>query len=180
MLNKGNVDIFVITETKIAATFPSSQFVIEGYALPFRQDRDGNGGGVIIYVREDIPCREIKTHFGEKSLEGIFHEKNLRKSKWLLFGGYNYNKRNIDTFLGNLGPILDCHMTTLENFLLLDDFYSEMNEASMTEFCETYNLKKLIKDPTCYKNPLKPSSIDLILTDKFRSFQNSLTGNWVK
>ena len=66
-------------------------------------------------------------------------------------------------------------MTTLENFLILVDFNSEMNEASMMEFCNTYNLKDLINEPTCYKNPLNPSSIDLILTNKFRRFQNSLT-----
>ena len=175
MLIKGNIDIIVITETKIDESFPSLQFAIEGYAPPFRLYRNVNGGGVIIYVREDIPCRELKTHGVEKSFEGIFLEINLRKSKWLLFGGYNYNKGNIDTFLGNLGPMLDFHMTTLENFLILGDFNSEMDEASMMEFCNTYNLKDLINEPTCYKNPLNPSSIDLILTNKFRSFQNSLT-----
>ena len=88
---------------------------------------------VCVCLCEDIPCREIKTHFGEKSLEEIFLEINLRKSKFL-FVGYNYNKGNIDTFLGNLGHILDRHMTTLEKFLLLGDFNSEMNEASMMEF----------------------------------------------
>ena len=106
---------------------------------------------------------------------GIFLEINLRKSKWLLFGGYNYNKGNIDTFLGNVGPILDRYMTTLGHFLLLGEFNSEMDEASMVEFCDTYNLKNLINDPTCYKNPLKPSLIGLILTNKLRSFHNSLT-----
>ena len=45
----------------------------------------------------------------------------------------------------------------------------------MIEFCETYNLKNLIVDPTCFKNPHNPSSIDLILTNKYRSFQNSHT-----
>ena len=37
-----------------------------------------------------------------------------------------------------------------------------------------YNLKNLIKGPTCFKNPDKPSCIDLILlTNKIRSFQGS-------
>ena len=34
-------------------------------------------------------------------------------------------------------------------------------------------MKSLIKEPTCYKNPNKPSCIDLILTNKPRSFQHS-------
>ena len=55
MLIKGNIGNCVITETKIDESFPSLQFAIEGYAPPFRLDRNVNGGGVIIYVREDIP-----------------------------------------------------------------------------------------------------------------------------
>ena len=34
-------------------------------------------------------------------------------------------------------------------------------------------MKRLIKEPTCYKNPNKSSCIDLILTKKPRSFQHS-------
>ena len=106
---KGILDIFVITETKIDSSFPWKQFDIEGYTQ-YRFIRDCWGGGVIIYIREDIPCRELKMHQKSKHLEGIFLEVNLRKSKWLLFGGYNPNKSNIDTFLGDLGQILDHYM----------------------------------------------------------------------
>ena len=35
----------------------------------------------------------------------------------------------------------------------------------MKSFCENYNLKSLVKQPTCYKNPDKPAFIDLILTN---------------
>ena len=40
-------------------------------------------------------------------------------------------------------------------------------------FQYTAILKSVIKEPTCYKNPNNPSCIDLILTDKPRSFQHS-------
>ena len=43
----------------------------------------------------------------------------------------------------------------------------------MREFCDSYNLKNLIKEPTCFKNASNPSCIDLMLTNS-RSFQNSL------
>ena len=43
----------------------------------------------------------------------------------------------------------------------------------MREFCDLYNLQNLITRPTCFKNPFNPSLIDLILTNKTRSFQNS-------
>ena len=43
----------------------------------------------------------------------------------------------------------------------------------MSRFCVTFGLKDLVKDATCYKSPENPSSIDLILTNKPHSFQNS-------
>ena len=40
----------------------------------------------------------------------------------------------------------------------------------MSEFCLDYNLKNLIKEPTCFKTPENPSCIDLIRTNKKGSF----------
>ena len=59
-----------------------------------------------------------------------------------------------------------------ENFILIGDFNSEMTEESMQIFCDTYNLKSLVKEPICFKNVEKPSCIDLILTNTIKSFQN--------
>ena len=54
-LMKGNLDILVVTETKLDHTFPEKQFLIPGYKKPFRADRNKDGGGVMVFVREDIP-----------------------------------------------------------------------------------------------------------------------------
>ena len=53
------IDILVISETKIDHTFPTSQFVIEGFRKPFRYDRNQAGGGLLIYVRERAPVKEL-------------------------------------------------------------------------------------------------------------------------
>ena len=44
----GNIDILVIGETKLDETFPKKQFIIEGFREPYRNDRNGDGGGVMI------------------------------------------------------------------------------------------------------------------------------------
>ena len=62
LLMKGNIDILIITETKLGDTFPNQQFYIDGYSPPFRINRTKNAGGVIIYVRGDIPAIELKRH----------------------------------------------------------------------------------------------------------------------
>ena len=101
-------------------------------------------------------------------------EVDLRKTKWLVFGGYNTVKSNINAFLRKLGQILDENMSRLENFLLLGDFNSEITEIDMKDFCDIYNLENIVICPTCFKNPFNPSAIDLMLTNRKKSFQNSV------
>ena len=79
-------------------SFPRSQFAIEGVSSPFRLDRNGDDGGIIIYIRSDIPCKEMKKYL-PNNIEGIFIELNLRKKKWILFGGYNPKKECMPIFL---------------------------------------------------------------------------------
>ena len=37
---KGNLDILMISETKLDSTFPSNQFTIEGYAAPINEEEE--------------------------------------------------------------------------------------------------------------------------------------------
>ena len=43
-------------------SFPFNQFAIEGYSLPFRLDRNVRGGGILVYIMNDLPCKELKSH----------------------------------------------------------------------------------------------------------------------
>ena len=57
---KDNVDILLISETKIDSSFPTAQFYIDGFSI-YRRDRNEHGGGLMLYVREDIPSSLLKT-----------------------------------------------------------------------------------------------------------------------
>ena len=56
--------------------------------------------------------------------------------------------------------------------MLIVDFNAEPTEATVFDFCEIYNLKHLIKDKTCFKNPTKPTCIDSIITNRPKYFQD--------
>ena len=45
-----NVDILLISETKLDASFTPKQFYLENYSPPYRLDRLINGGGLILYI----------------------------------------------------------------------------------------------------------------------------------
>ena len=44
----GNIDILMISESKLDASFPTSQLYINGYTSPYRLDRIGKGGGILV------------------------------------------------------------------------------------------------------------------------------------
>ena len=98
----------------------------------------------------------------------------MRNKKWLIFVGYNPKKEHIAPFLSHVGKSLDYQIGKYENLILIGDFNSQMEEDAMKEFCDTYNLKNLITEPTCFKNAQNPTLIDLILTNKPKSFHNSM------
>ena len=75
---KGKVDVLMISETKIDETFPSRQFCIEEFTPPYRLDRNCHGGGILVYIREDIPS---KLNEMNSSVESVSIELNLRKNK---------------------------------------------------------------------------------------------------
>ena len=108
-------------------------------------------------------------------IESLFVEINLRKKKYLLVGGYTPHKDTAPYFLSHISKALGTLLGQYENILLLGDFNSTKEEQCMKDFCETYNLENLMTEPTCFKNPDSPSSIDLILINSANSFQNSMT-----
>ena len=168
---KDRIDILMISETKLDLSFPKGQFQLHGYSEPYRLDRNGYGGGILFYIREDIPSKIIES---KMKIEGFFVELNLRRKKWLLCCSYNPKYSQISHHLEEIGKDLDILSSNYENILLLGDFNTEPSDTALSNFCEIYNLKNLIKDKTCFKNPEKPSCIDLIITNRPNSFQNSM------
>ena len=69
---KGKVDILVISETKLNESFPVGQFKIPGFATPFCRYRNEFSGGIMVFVREDIPAKQISNE--TLNIEGLFIE----------------------------------------------------------------------------------------------------------
>ena len=76
---KGSIDVFMTSESKLDDSFPHGQFLIDGFHTSFRFDRNKNGGGILFYVREDIPTEILSHDF--PSAESCFVEIILHKKK---------------------------------------------------------------------------------------------------
>ena len=92
---KGNVNVLMVSEIKLDEPFSSMKFNIDGYNI-FRSDRNAKGGGILMYVWDDIPCKLIPMR--GSTTEGFFIELKLLKKKWLLCCSY--------TLIEDLFPII--------------------------------------------------------------------------
>ena len=127
---------------------------------------------IILYIRDNIPSSLVSTESSQ--VEGFFVEIDLRnKKKWLLCYSYNPTKDLIRQHLYALSKSIDVFTSKYDNLLFLGDFNAGVEDTSVKNFCRSYNLTSMINKPTCYKNPDRPSCIDLISTNCPRSFQNS-------
>ena len=84
---KSKLDIFLVPETKIHNSFPNRQFSMDGYKR-YRRGRNNYGGGLLFYVNENIPCRELTAEQIDSNSENIFLEIIFRTRKWLIIGLY--------------------------------------------------------------------------------------------
>ena len=167
------VDILLLSETKLDDSFPTGQFSLNGYSKLCRLDRSSNGGGILLYVREDIPSRLLTDYKIKDNVELFFVEVNIRKKKWLLSCSNNPHKSNISNHLHHLNKDLDVYLKSYDNILIVGDFNSKFIENYMNSFCNVNSLKTLNRGPICIKHSSNPSYIDLFLTNRQQGFQQT-------
>lgn len=81
--NFNKIHMLGLSETKLSDHHAESVFEINGYQKPFRKDRNSNGGGLIVYVKNGISC--VRRHDLElDTLECIWVEITPTNSKSFL------------------------------------------------------------------------------------------------
>ena len=93
------VDILMLSETKLDSTFPSIQFLINGFSVPYRLDQNSKGGGILLYVRDKIIVLPLNRYSLPVHIKVLFFELNLRTRKWLVCCSYNPHKNIIKEHL---------------------------------------------------------------------------------
>ena len=118
----------------------------------------------MLFIRNDILAKVFSTN--DRPIESFYVELNVWKEKWLLNCSYNPKNSSAESHLQSLSKSIDLLFSKYENFILLGDFNSCMEDSPMKTFGEIYKLRNLIKEPTSTR-------INLTLTNKPRSFKNT-------
>ena len=135
---KGNADVVIVSETKLDGTFPVDQFVLERFSNPFRIDCNKNGGGILLFVREDIPPRLISIE--KAPIESFFIELNLRKKSWIVDFSKNPYQNNMSSHLEVIRQTINIHSSNYVNFIFFRDFNADVSDKAMLNLKNLTNL----------------------------------------
>ena len=69
----------MIPESKVDDSFLDDQFFLDGFGTLFRLDWNANGGGIMLFIRNDIRAKAVSTD--DSTIESFYVELNLRKKK---------------------------------------------------------------------------------------------------
>ena len=123
-------------------------------------------------IDESFPSAQLNIHDYE-----IRNRRDRDKHGGGLSGIYRPPRsNNIVTFSEELTDLLSRAINSYDNIILMGDFNIDIKKENSTacdileKFCDTFNLTNLVKSKTCFMNNHK-STVDLILTNKRRSFQ---------
>ena len=162
-------DILAINESKIDESIPDNEISIPGYNL-IRKDRNRAGGGVVLYIRDNIPFSDRKD-LVPSSLEMVCAEINRPHSKSFLVCTW-YRPPNSDMDLFNECEIFfqRCDADSRE-LILVGDLNCDVSKVSLDPhtrqlifLCSLYQIDQLIDKPTRVTDT-SATLIDLVWTN---------------
>ena len=141
-------DIITLSETFLSQSSP--EFSLNGYHPIIRKDRDSFGGGVAVFVKDNIFFQR-KCNFETQDLEAIWLELHTTEGKLLLCT--LYRPPNNGMFWEKIEDVLDIVTTasTAKSIVMLGDLNSDFKTADgrkMIDFTVKYNLTCHVNEPT--------------------------------
>ena len=125
---------------------------------------------MLVYVREDIPSRELNSFRIDAGIEGMFIEINLRKSNWVVLATYKPPDQCREQYFDFIRYSLDFYSQKFRNIILIGDFNIRHTEEELKDFLEEQDLSNLVHFPNYFKSLKNPSTIDMIITNQKSSF----------
>ena len=170
-------DIICISETWLSGNISNDDISLPGYSI-FRNDRSSIGGGVAMYVNDQLPSKP-KLNLQHQDIESIWIETEISKKK-ILVGTYyrppNQNTAEIEHFLEKLQETIDnTALTNSESIIITGDFndrcivWNDDHSRSdlsnkLVNLLNATNLHQIIQEPTRITVTCA-NLLDLIITD---------------
>ena len=161
--------------------FPDAQFNIQGFMLHrLLVDHRNNGGGLIMYVRGDLPqkqfdldlCRSIVDNDIGR-IEMLSVELNIKGDKWIIVNMYKKPQTPNAMLTNCVDNVLTFCTQSAPNVILCGDFNINMLSKNncFHDTLDIHGIRNIVKDPTYYKGN-DPTLLDLVITNVHKGFMS--------
>ena len=166
-----SIDIFAVTETHINDNSEEKLFIITNYSFIAKSRSTGKGGGVGIYVKNNLEF-ERRTDLEGKTCECIWIEIFIKHSKSLLIACYyrppNSSKHLSKNFTIEFNESLITAQKEQKEVIILGDFnvnyMSEGDNKDIKSIIDINGFEQIVNEPTRVTTASQ-TLIDLILTN---------------
>jgi hypothetical protein len=142
--------VITLSETYLHAGLGDDVFRLEGFHDIIRKDRDGMGGGVALYVRNNIACKRLY-EFESPSIEALLLCIQSIEGKILICCCYRPPDKNefwteFDSMIENIKQA-----NSYKYIFILGDLNADFNTTNghkLIQLCTNNNLQFLINEPT--------------------------------
>ena len=160
-------DIVTLSETLLTKDIKNDDILIENFFPPFRRDRqDGGWGGVAIYVRNTLFCKE-RPDLAVNDLEAIWIETKIKQETLLVGSFYRPPSARVH-YWTLVEESIKKAMSTPHKFIILGDLNSDYinkptENTHLPNIINSNNLLQFIREYTRITDETK-SCIDMIIT----------------
>lgn len=174
LLMKSRFEILALSETKLDCSDKDACFSVKNYSL-YRQDKRSNSGGLVIYVKNNIPSTLGPMNLCTDELEYLSVEISCKGNKILVMNMYKNPKMTSKSFENKFKEMAESVLSKYENVIIIGDLnFNMLQNNTLSSICPTINLTNVIKEPTCFKSNT-PSLIDVMLVSKRRKIVKSFS-----
>ena len=150
------IQIFGISETHLNKSIKDNEVRIDGYNIVRKDRKQGPGGGVCIFIRNDLPWQRRMDLENDEKIEAIWIEIFLQKSRSILICVLYRPPETSSYFNRDFDLLFDDMLTTVnaesKEVILAGDIncnYLKDSESKGTkEIIQSNGLKQMIKSPT--------------------------------
>ena len=162
IVTQSDIDIMTLSETHLCSSIDDNEVSIPGYTC-LRRDRNRNGGGVAMYIKNDLIFLRKDEFCQNMNLEIIVVEIKLEKQKpFLVICWYRPPNSKLETFSAFENVIQNIDDMQLPYYILGD-----MN-CDVSNKCMPWHTKRLIDIMECY-------NCTQVINDYTRVTRNSST-----
>ena len=132
---KSRIHLILFTETWLNSSVLDEEVSIPGYTI-FRKDRGSKGGGVIVYVRDNLSVIR-RSDLERPDVEGLWLEITLPKSRSFLFGTFyrspSSSKHTSPNFINFFSDTIESLSVENKEVLVLGDFNCDFSAKKTTQ-----------------------------------------------